>query len=121
MKHRSTPLRASLLGLLFIGCRTEIRPLVVGETAARRVGPRGPAECHVHDFPTATEVPPGSKSLGWVKVDRLQSDEATFEALREKVCEQGGDAMSQMHWIRASGASVADRPIELEGNAWATP
>jgi hypothetical protein len=107
--------------LLLVGCRTEIQPLVKGETATRKLAPRGPAECHVHDFPTATDVPSGSKSLGWVKVDRGASEEATFEALRKKVCELGGDAMSQMHWIRASGASVADPPIELEGNAWSMP
>lgn len=110
-----------LLGLLFIGCRTEIQPLVMGERTARRVGPRGPAECQVRDFPSATDVPPRSKNLGWIRVERLESDEATFEALRKRVCELGGDAMSQMRWIRASGASVVDPPIELEGNAWATP
>lgn len=109
-----------LVGLLFASCRTEIQPLVKGEARAR-LSPRGPAECHVHDFPTATDVPSGSKSLGWVKVDRLENDEVTFQALRKKVCELGGDAMSQMHWIRASGASVADAPVELEGNAWSMP
>ena len=112
-------MRHLLLGaILFAGCRTEIQPVVRGEIA-RKQSPRGPAECHVHDFPTATEVPAGAKSLGWVKIDRLQNDEVTFETLRKKVCELGGDAISQMHWIRASGASVADPPIELEGNAWA--
>ncbi len=107
--------------LLLVGCRTEIQPILKGEGPARKPAPRGPAECHVHDFPTATDLPAGAKGLGWVQVERKESDEATFTALRAKVCEMGGDAMSQMHWIRASGASVADAPIELEGNAWSFP
>ncbi len=113
--------RLLLWGLLVAGCRTEIQPIVRGEEAAPRGRPRGPAECQVHDFPTATDVPAGAKSLGWVKVKRLETEEVTFETLRKKVCELGGDAMSQLHWIRASGASVADAPIELEGNAWSMP
>ncbi|MDP1821820.1 MAG: hypothetical protein Q8L48_01195 [Archangium sp.] len=109
-----------LLGLVFAACRTEIKPLVRGEAAAR--GPRlRNAECQMRDYPGATDVPAGAKSLGWVKIDRLANDEATFEALRKKVCEMGGDAISQMHWIRASGASVADPPVELEGNVWSLP
>ncbi len=107
--------------LLLVGCRTQIQPIVKGDGPARKLSPRGVAECQVHDYPTASEVPSGSKSLGWVKIERLANDEATFTALRAKVCEMGGDAMSQLHWIRASGASVADPPIELEGNAWSTP
>lgn len=109
-----------LVGLLFAGCRTEIQPLVKGEAAGPRSRLRN-AECQMRDYPGATDVPAGAKSLGWVKIDRLATDEATFEALRKKVCEMGGDAISQMHWIRASGASVADPPVELEGNVWSLP
>jgi hypothetical protein len=54
-------------------------------------------------------------------VKRQETDDATFEALRKAVCARGGDAMSQMHWLRAPGASVADQPVELEANAWVTP
>lgn len=109
-----------LLALLAAGCRTEIKPLVreaPGKLKARYVE----GECNVHDFPTATDVPAGAKNLGWVKVPHGDSDEATFEALRKAVCAMGGDAMSQMHWLRAAGASVADHPVELEGNAWVLP
>ena len=113
-------MRGLLLLVLLAGCRTEIQPLVKGEVTTRRLKQRN-AECEVHDFPTATDVPANSKALGWVKVNRAESDEVTFENLRKKVCEMGGDAMSQMHWIRASGASVADPPVELEGNAWSMP
>ena len=42
-------------------------------------------------------------------------------ALREAVCKAGGNAFSQMRWIREAGASVADPPIHLEANAWLVP
>ena len=109
-----------VVAVLFAGCRTEIQPIVKGEAPRARMRERN-ADCQFHDFPTATDVPSGAKSLGWVKVDRLETDELTFEALRKKICEMGGDAVSQMHWIRASGASVADPPVELEGNVWSLP
>lgn len=111
--------RLALLALFVVGCRTEIAPAVKTEPMkrARAAGD----ECHVIDYPTASEVPAKAKNIGWVKIARQDTDEATFEKLREAVCAQGGDAMSQMHWIRASGASVADAPIELEGNAWVLP
>lgn len=110
----------AVAALLFVGCRTEIQPIIKDEAPRGRVRERT-AECQFHDYPNATDVPSGSKSLGWVKVDRLETDELTFEALRKKICEMGGDAVSQMHWIRASGASVADVPVELEGNVWSLP
>lgn len=112
--------RLLVAGLLLAGCRTEIQPLVKTAPTARQMKQRD-AECQVRDYPTATDVPAGSKGLGWVKVDRQETDDLTFELLRKKVCELGGDAMSQMRWIRASGASVADPPVELEGNAWSMP
>lgn len=109
-----------LLALVFAGCRTEIQPLVKQDPVARK-SRLVEGECNVHDFPTASEVPAGAKNLGWVKVAHGDNDEATFEALRKAVCAMGGDAMSQMHWLRAAGASVADHPVELEGNAWVLP
>lgn len=113
-------MRYLALSLVLVGCRTEIQPVLKGEVTRSRMRERN-AECQFHDFPTATDVPEGSKSLGWVKVDRLATEELTFEALRKRICEMGGDAVSQMHWIRASGASVADAPVELEGNVWSLP
>ncbi len=106
--------------LLVAGCRTEIQPLVKQEPVARKAR-FVEGECSVRDYPTATDLPAGSKGLGWVKVEHQATDEATFEKLRQAVCAMGGDAMSQMHWNRASGASVADPPVELEASAWATP
>ncbi|MFZ5445575.1 MAG: hypothetical protein ACOZQL_36625 [Myxococcota bacterium] len=113
--------RALLVGLLALAaCRTEIKPLV--KDAPAKLKPRYvEGECRVLDFPTATDVPAGAKNLGWVKVPHGGTDEETFEALRKAVCARGGDAMSQMHWLRAAGASIADHPVELEGNAWVLP
>ncbi len=102
------------------GCRTQIDPVVKKDppkVKQRYVD----GECSVQDFPMASDVPAGSKSLGWVKVERQETDEATFDKLREAICKKGGDAMSQMHWLRAAGASVADQPVELEANAWELP
>lgn len=108
---------AAVLG--FVSCRTEVKPLVkpVPVKKQRQAGER----CEVRDFPTATDVPSGAEHIGWVKVEMQENDEKTFEKLREEVCAKGGDAMSQMHWLRPSGASVADTPTELEGNAWVLP
>lgn len=113
--------RLVLLALVLSACRTEIKPLVREEPVKRKVRNSASGECSVHDYPTATDLPAGSQNIGWVTVKRQATDDETFEALRKEVCAKGGDAMSQMHWIRASGASVADPPIELEANAWVTP
>lgn len=113
-------MRKFLIAALLAGCRTEIQPVVKAEVPAGK-SRRSDDQCYVRDYPTATEVPAGSKGLGWVKVPREQTDELTFERLRTKICELGGDALSQPRWIRAAGASVADPPIELEGNAWILP
>lgn len=107
--------------LLASACRTEIKPLVRQEPLKKKVRNTATGECAVNDYPTATDLPSGSQNIGWVTVKRLATDDETFEALRKEVCARGGDAMSQMHWIRAPGASVADPPVELEGNAWVTP
>ena len=103
----------------FASCRTEIKP-IVKPTPVKKQRQAG-QQCEVHDYAMATDVPSGSQNIGWVKVPMQESDEKTFEKLREEVCAKGGDAMSQMHWLRPSGSSVADTPTELEGNAWVLP
>lgn len=105
--------------LAFVGCRTEIMPVVKKEpTKATRMVD---AECRVHDYRYATDVPANANNLGWVIVKRLENDDATFEKLREEVCKKGGNAFSQAHWNRVAGASIADPPVELEANAWDVP
>jgi hypothetical protein len=107
-----------LVGVL-ISCRTEIAPLVRVEAvkAPRMIE----ADCRMMDYRMATDVPAGSKNLGWVSVSRQETDEATFDKLREAICLKGGSAYSQARWVRPAGASVADPPIELEANAWTEP
>lgn len=110
-----------LLAVLFVSaCRTEIAPVVKSEVSeARRVRNRG--ECMVNDYRTPTDLPPKAKNLGPVKVARQETDEATIALLRKEVCALGGDALTGTAWVRAAGASLADPPVELEGNAWQLP
>jgi hypothetical protein len=116
-------MRGLLLVVVAVGlvaCRTEIAPVVKQASTAPRVRLVDQG-CEATDYPAGTDVPAGAQNIGWVKVERKESDDATFAALREAVCKAGGNAFSQMRWIRAPGASVADPPIELEANAWAVP
>ncbi len=109
-----------VLALAFVGCRTEIVPFVQKAAAKPRVRMVDQG-CEATDYPSGTDVPEGSQNIGWIKVDRKENDETTFVALREADGKAGGNAFSQMRWIRAPGASVADPPIELEANAWVLP
>lgn len=111
---------AAVLLLTLSACRTEISPtLKKPEPVAKvRLVEQG---CEARDYPAGTDVPSGAKNIGWVKVDRLENDDDTFASLREAVCKAGGNAFSQMRWIRAAGASVADPPVHLEANAWLVP
>lgn len=77
--------------------------------------PRG--GCNVRDFASATDVPEGARNLGWVEVEEQASDEETFLLLRKKICELGGDALSQPAWEKAPSE---DRP-RLTANAWVLP
>jgi hypothetical protein len=113
-------LLALALVLVAVGCRTEIAPVI------KKPDPRPKVRlvdqgCEATDYPAGTDVPAGAQNIGWVKVERKETDDLTFAALREAVCKAGGNAFSQMRWIRAPGASVADPPIELEANAWVVP
>lgn len=110
----------ALLLFALVGCRTEILPTVKKPDVRPKVRLVDQG-CEATDYPSGTDVPAGAQNLGWVKVERKETDELTFQALREAVCKAGGNAFSQMRWIRASGASVADPPIELEANAWVLP
>jgi hypothetical protein len=107
----------ALLLVALGGCRTEISPVVkTVEVPRARVVDVG---CEAQDYQTSADVPSGAKNLGWLRVDRAETDEVTFAALREAVCQKGGNAFSQARWIREAGASVADAPVALEANAWA--
>jgi hypothetical protein len=108
----------ALLGALSLfGCtqRTSI-------SAVPRPKPQEPAYvaqggCNVRDYTAATDVPSGARNLGWVRVEQQESDEATFVALRQKICELGGDALSQAAWVKDPGE---ERPY-LQAHAWELP
>ena len=108
------------LGLGLAACRTDVRPILKAEPAHTRRA-EGSTACVVSDYHSAMDVPAGSTNLGWVVVPRQATDDETFERLREAVCAKGGTALSQAHWNRPAGASVADPPAELEANAWVEP
>lgn len=111
--------RALLIaGLALVSCRTEIQPIVRGAPVKKQ---KAKGVCEVHDYQNTTDLPAGAKPLGVVKVAMQKNDDETFEKLRKEICALGGDGVSQMHWLRPSGASVADSPTELEGNAWILP
>lgn len=85
-------------------------------------GPDAPAfvaagGCNVRDFAAATDLPKGSKNLGWVTVEQQASDEETYLLLRKKICELGGDALSQPAWVKGP---TEEQP-KLTANAWELP
>ncbi len=96
-------------------CRTRIAPYSQPPTSVVYVGDK---QCNVHDFPGATDVPEGAKNLGWVSVKSTGNDEETFIKLREKICEMGGNGLSQAAWVREPGEY---EPTTLKANAWELP
>ncbi len=105
-----------LLALCVLSCRTEIAPSMREERSpvAMVFSAKGQG-CNVLDYPSATEVPPGSASLGWVQVQRLPTDDETYVALRQAICDKGGNGLSQMLWTREEGEK---EPTILKANAW---
>ncbi len=110
-------LAAAVLGAAATGCsaRTLIHPAPQEEAPTVAYTPEG--GCNVRDFPSATEVPAGSRNLGWVSVDQEGTDEETFLRLRQKICERGGNAQSQAAWVKGP----SDETPKLTANAWVLP
>ena len=100
------------LGLVGVGCRTQLKPYSKPPATVVYVGDK---TCSVYDFASATEVPEGAANLGWVSVPSAGSDEETYVKLREKICSLGGDALSQPAWVREG------EEVELKANAWVLP
>ena len=112
-------MRRSSLALVLAasaGCvsRTAISPVKPPAPAIVYVGEK---RCMVYDFTSATDVPDGAKNLGWVGVKQTGTDEETYVALRTKICEMDGDALSQAAWVREPGD---DTPV-LKANTWSLP
>lgn len=101
-------------------CRTSIRPVAEEKPEPIRSRQAG-SGCEIQDFDMAAELPAGSKNLGWLRIPWAGDEDSSFAALRKKVCEMGGDALSQIHWLRPSGTSVAEPPTVLEANVWLLP
>jgi hypothetical protein len=116
MKRRASfAFAAALAATLSVGCaRTTIR--AANEDKADDVYvPEG--GCNVREFPTAAELPAGSKNIGWVSVEDQGDDDASLLALRQKICSMGGDAFSQVGWVREINAENH----VLKANAWSLP
>ncbi|MFZ5468983.1 MAG: hypothetical protein ACOZIN_06035 [Myxococcota bacterium] len=78
----------------------------------------GEKRCDVYDYVHATDLPDGAQNLGWVVVERAETDEETYLELRKKICELGGDALSQLAWLTDPGQP---EPTKLKANAWSLP
>jgi hypothetical protein len=52
-----------------------------------------------------------------VEVEIQDTDEDTFIALRQRICEMGGDALSQPTWVK----DPSDDKPRLTANAWSLP
>ncbi len=100
--------------VLLSNCRTSIIP---ARAKAQTDDYVKKGQCNVQEFPAATDVPAGAKPLGWISVDSTGDDQATMELLRKKICEKGGDALSQAAWVKAPGQESP----ELKANAWELP
>ncbi len=96
-------------------CRTQIQPVVKTTEEAVYVPDQG---CDVRDYGSATDVPDGATNLGWVTVKTAGDQDETFKKLREKICQMGGDALSQPHWEHEAGEY---EPSLLKANAWRLP
>ena len=103
--------------LAVAACRTVI-PL--GPEAAPGPTAEGPRRegCDVRDYQSAAELPQGARNIGWVRVPREKTDEESYLALRKAICDKGGDALSQLHWVKEPGVW---EPTALEANAWVLP
>ena len=56
-------------------------------------------------------------AAAYTAVDQAENDEETYLALRKKICEMGGNALSQPAWVKDPSE---DKP-RLTANAWTLP
>jgi len=74
--------------------------------------------CSVRDYPSAANLPSGSKDLGRIEIPREDEEANTYLLLNQKVCDLGGDATSGIRWEVELGMP---KPRALSGNAWKLP
>lgn len=106
----------ALSSSILLSCRTVLTPTPAVSEAP--VVPRDRTECDVRDYPSATDIPNGAKNIGWVQVPRAETDEQTYINLRKAICDKGGDALSQLLWVREVNVR---QPVGLRANAWVLP
>jgi len=109
---------ALLAVVVVVGCRTTVA--VEHQPPPPNIFVSKDTGCEVHDYPSATDVPEGSTSLGVVQVPREQVDEDTYVKLREAICAKGGNGLSSLHWVSET-SKEAPMIYALEANAWVLP
>ena len=105
---------AGVAALVFAGCATFIP---ISKEKPPQQAAASSDECNVRDFPYATDLPKGAQPLGQVAVEPQASDEDTYLELRRRICELGGDALSQPAWVKEPTEDHA----RLTANAWSLP
>lgn len=111
---RSTALILAVLALS--SCATML-PIKKANSDQQEQTAAAANECNVRDFVYATDLPKGSRPLGPVAVEPQASDEDTFLELRRRICEIGGDALSQAAWVK----EPSEQGAKLTANAWVLP
>lgn len=99
------------------GCRTPIAPVKKQQQEDVYVKPGG---CNVRRYTEAADVPEGATNLGWVQVELGPSEDETFLAIDQRICELGGDALSTVTWEKSSTETTAERTA-LRAIAWKLP
>jgi hypothetical protein len=102
---------------MLAGCRTTIAPVKKQQEEDVYVTRGG---CNVRRYEEPTDVPEGSKNLGWVEVPVGETPDATYEALDQLICGKGGDALSSLYWEKSSTETTAQRTA-LRAIAWQLP
>jgi hypothetical protein len=107
---------AALVALACVACGPTKINLAARPALTARAAPDADCEAQVIDYPSALELPEGSRHVGSVTVRSLEG-EAAFRELRRRVWALGGDAVTQAVWVKEPGEA---KP-RLVANAWESP
>jgi hypothetical protein len=76
-----------------------------------------PPTCIVVDVETACDLPQRAENLGWVSIPVEADAEQTANALYERACALGGNALTRVMRVQLLG----EDGFRLEANAWRIP
>ncbi|MFL5319619.1 MAG: hypothetical protein ACJ790_08165 [Myxococcaceae bacterium] len=112
-----TLLAAVALMVLASSCRTTISPIKRPKDPEVYVVSN---DCTVRYYDTTEDLPEGSKSMGRITVPIAENEDETYLALRKKICDAGGNALTSLTWGKSSTETTAQR-TELQADAWVLP